>query len=101
MRDKINCTTHGLRRPAFICQHLNMEQKVGFHEAFESSEKNDYPNGELNAWCDECNSMLEKSGHWTTESEEFAKVKMCCDKCFFDMKNLHRTKKSWLHWFKK
>ena len=100
MRKDVECSTHGLRRAAFVCQHLNKELRVGFHEPFESQENVDYPNGELNAWCDQCHEMLEKTGEWNDESESFAKVKLCCDRCFFEMKRLNLPRKGWKKWFK-
>ncbi|HHT9079608.1 hypothetical protein [Flavobacterium psychrophilum] len=85
-RNKVECDNHGLRNPAFVCQHLNLEFKVGFNEPYlevNSKEK------DLNAWCDECEKVRVLEGEWNDISEGYAKIKLVCDKCFFEMKKLN------------
>lgn len=84
---KVDCGNHGYRRPAFVCQHLNLEKVNGFHESFDSykgmklDEEDDFC-----AWCDECEKVrIEKKG-WNDESENFAKIKLVCEECFFELK---------------
>ncbi|NER16495.1 DUF6882 domain-containing protein [Spongiivirga citrea] len=86
----IECGVHGKLRKAFICQHLNTESKTGFEEAFET-----YPGMELDgeddfqAWCSECEKVRIKTGGWNEESMAFAKIKLVCEKCYFDIKEMN------------
>jgi len=50
-KNNTNCTTHGSRRGAFVCQHINKEHAVGFHIPAK---------GVLNAWCDKCDEIQKK-----------------------------------------
>jgi uncharacterized protein YjaG (DUF416 family) len=86
----VECCTHGNRFPAYVCQHLNLHTPVGFNEPFNSDPDVTYANDELNAWCDACDTVLTEAGEWNDESEAFAKIKLICDACFFEMKKLNR-----------
>ena len=87
LKDKysVTCATHGARRAAFVCQHLNKDTYTGFHEPFESDpqieEDDDYQ-----AWCDECEKVRLREGEWNDVSEGFAKIRLICDQCFFQIK---------------
>lgn len=86
----IECGVHGKLRKAFICQHLNTKQKPGFEEAFET-----YRGMELNeeddfqAWCSECEKERTKTNGWNNESMEFAKIKLVCERCYFEIKEIN------------
>jgi hypothetical protein len=75
--------------PAYVCQHLNLQTPVGFCEPLASDPSTTYANDELNAWCDACDEVLSKVGEWNDESERFAQIKLVCDVCYFDMKELN------------
>lgn len=85
-KDKIvTCASHGTARAAFVCQHLNKDTYTGFHEPFESDpliEQED----DLQAWCDECEKKRQEEGEWNEVSEAFAKIRLVCEHCFFEMK---------------
>jgi hypothetical protein len=87
---KVDCERHGKRFYAFVCQHLLVDKKIGFWEPFESDSTKEYENGELNAWCDECDKILMEQGEWNDISEGFAQIKLVCDICFFEMKRLNK-----------
>lgn len=84
----VNCGNHGFRRPAFVCQHLNLENPIGFEEAFETYKGMDLDD-DLQAWCNECEKIRIKYGEWNEESEKFAKIKLICEDCYFEMKALN------------
>ncbi|MBO2008977.1 hypothetical protein [Hymenobacter negativus] len=86
---RVECSTHGNRYPAYVCQHLNLKTPVGFYEPFASDPSVIYSDDELNAWCNACDEVLTRVGEWNEESESFAKIKLVCDVCFFDMKELN------------
>lgn len=81
----VTCATHGARRAAFVCQHLSADKYTGFHEAFDSDPlveaEDDYQ-----AWCDACEEVRLQAGEWNEESEAFAKIRLICDQCFFEIK---------------
>lgn len=86
----VTCESHGASRPAFVCQHLNKNTYTGFHEAFESNpliETDD----DYQAWCDECEKMRQREGEWNDVSEGFAKIRLICDQCFFEIKRRNQT----------
>lgn len=87
----IECSAHGKSRAAFVCQHLNTTVRVGFEEAFDS-----YPgmhleeDDEFQAWCDECEKERLRTDGWNDESMKFAKIKMVCERCYFDIKKFQQ-----------
>ena len=34
MKKTVDCESHGFRRPAYVCQHLNLKNNKGFEESF-------------------------------------------------------------------
>ena len=83
----IDCSKHGKSRPAFICQHLNKNQQTGFEESFETQigmylQEDD----ELSAWCNKCEEIRSKDDGWNDENMEFAKIKLVCENCYFEIK---------------
>lgn len=86
----VDCGAHGLKRPAFVCQHLNSQTPKGFHEAFETLENMDLDaDDDFQAWCDECEEIRVKYDGWNEESEKFAKIKLICEGCYFDIKQIN------------
>lgn len=84
---KVECKNHGLARPAFVCQHLDFERPKGFHEAFDTFEGMNLDEDEdFQAWCNECEEIRIKFDGWNEESEKFAKIKLICENCYFDLK---------------
>lgn len=89
---KVECKNHGFARPAFVCQHLNFEKQKGFEEAFETFEGMDLEEGEdFQAWCNECEKIRIKFDGWNEESEKFAKIKLVCENCYFELKKFNTT----------
>lgn len=86
----IHCDDHGKRRLAFACQHLNAVDKTGFKEAFDT-----YPamplgeDDDLQAWCSRCEKERLRTNGWNDESMEFAKIKLVCEKCYFNIKDFN------------
>jgi hypothetical protein len=78
----IECAAHEYGRRTFVCQHLNHTAKVGFHEVVA---KNDF----RQAWCNECEAARQKKGRWNEKSMASLKIKVVCDKCYFEMKELN------------
>ncbi|MFT3701150.1 MAG: hypothetical protein QM802_02210 [Agriterribacter sp.] len=91
IKDKyIKCNEHEYKRIAYVCQHLNNTTKVGFEEAFETYEDMELlEDDDFQAWCNECESVRQKEGEWNDNSMEFAQIKLVCEKCYFEMKELN------------
>ncbi len=65
----IQCKKHGFSRPAFICQHLNENDKTGFKKIFETEigmhlEDDD----NLSAWCNKCREARIKEDGWNQKT---------------------------------
>lgn len=89
---KVECKNHGLARSAFVCQHLNLESPKGFHEAFETQKGMDLDDEEdFQAWCDDCEKIRIKYDGWNENSETFAKIKLICENCYFELKKFNTT----------
>lgn len=87
----VDCGTHGYKRPAFVCQHLNLENPVGFEEAFETEKGMDLgEEDDFQTWCNDCEKVRVEYGGWNEQSESFAKIKLVCEDCYFEMKELNK-----------
>lgn len=86
----VTCESHGMSRAAFVCQHLNKDTYTGFHESFESNPLIE-PADDYQAWCDDCEKMRLLEGEWNDVSEAFAKIRLICDQCFFEIKRKNRN----------
>jgi hypothetical protein len=83
----VDCETHGEERQAFVCQHLNSAIKTGFEEVFPTVKGMELGEDEdFQAWCSECEKVRLSTNGWNEESMEFAKIKIVCETCYFDIK---------------
>ena len=88
----IDCGNHGYKRPAFLCQHLERDSHNGFEESFETfpgmylDEDDDF-----SAWCDECEKKRIECDGWNDVSKAFAKIKLVCEDCYFEMKEFNQN----------
>lgn len=91
IKDKyVQCSEHEYRRAAFVCNHLNQTNRVGFNEAFETYEGMQLgEDDDFQAWCDECEKVRERTDGWNEESMAFADIKVVCETCYFEMKALN------------
>jgi hypothetical protein len=91
IKDKyVDCEVHDSNRIAFVCQHINKKERVGFLEAFETSENMELEeDDEFQAWCDKCEKVCVEEGEWNEKSMAFADIKLVCEACYFEMKELN------------
>lgn len=83
----VQCEIHGSGRGAYVCQHLNKENKKGFNEAFPTEKGMEIDEDEdLQAWCDSCEKEWQKAGEWNDENMKIANIKVICEACYFEMK---------------
>ncbi|MGE8533922.1 DUF6882 domain-containing protein [Chryseobacterium sp.] len=89
---KVDCDSHGYSRPAFVCQHLNLEVPKGFEEAFDTYKGMELEEDEdLQAWCSECEKIRVESDGWNEESEKFAGITLICENCYFELKEFNKN----------
>ena len=91
IRDKyVECEAHEYRRIAFVCRHLSHKTRVGFQEAFETAEDMELSDDDdFLAWCDECEVVRQSEGEWSERLINFAGLKIVCEKCYFEIKELN------------
>ncbi len=85
----VNCDTHGESGGAFICQHLvNDSEKLGFYLGYDPERPDSlHPD----AWCGECEVVLNREGEWNDVATAFADIKIVCGKCYENIRD-----KNWL-----
>jgi hypothetical protein len=79
----MECPHHGLRRPAFICRHLQYGKALGINQP-DGVPEPDWPF--QNAWCDECDKLFQEEGEWNERSESIAGIMAICEGCFEEIK---------------
>lgn len=90
----VECGEHGSRRIAFVCQHLNLETKTGFEEAFPTHKGMELgEDDDFQSWCDECEKVRLKEDGWDEETMKFAKIKLVCENCYFELKDFNLGEK--------
>src|SRR3990167_8563773 len=86
--NKVGCNIHGTTDAAFLCKHLVAGEKLGFNLGYDPERPyNLCPD----AWCDECEKVLEAEGEWNDKSEGFAGIKLLCSHCYENIRE-----KNWL-----
>lgn len=79
--DNIKCSTHGTSTATYICKHLVKGENIGFNVGYDPENPFDlYPD----AWCNECDKILEEAGEWNERSEAFADIKIVCTQCYMN-----------------
>ncbi|HEX7871101.1 MAG TPA: hypothetical protein VF455_13415 [Chryseobacterium sp.] len=87
----VDCESHGFGRQAFVCQHLDTKTPNGFEEAFETYHGMELDeDDDFQAWCDECEKVRSENNGWDDETMEFAKIKLVCEDCYFDLKKFNQ-----------
>ena len=76
----VECGEHGAVRPAFVCVHLVQTLRDRMPRGLLWSRDED---GNVNAYCDLCDGLLEQAGgEWTDAVEAQAKITLICEMCF-------------------
>ena len=89
--ETIDCRNHGPKREAFVCAHLDLKTIKGFNEAFDTFKGMELGDeDDLQAWCNDCESIRLKYNGWNEESERFAKIKLVCEDCYFEFKRFNK-----------
>jgi len=77
--NKVECGTHGTTNATFLCKHLIEGEKLGFNLGVAPENQDELC---PDAWCDECEKVLDAEGEWNDASEKFAGIKVVCSCCY-------------------
>jgi hypothetical protein len=83
--DTIRCDRHGPAQVAFVCQHLVHGSGLGFWH----SDNGPYPD----AWCDACDALMMRTGHWTAKAERAAGITIVCHRCYVNIRRRNRVRR--------
>jgi len=72
----IHCDRHGETNYGILCQHLQEGSKLGYWAIKPDAE---HPG---QAWCEECDAVLEADRGWTDRGDALAGWKIYCGKCY-------------------
>jgi hypothetical protein len=70
------CESHEGGYATFVCQHLVTGSGLGFFCADEPDDERP------DAWCGDCDRILEEEGEWNDTSEAYAQVTVLCSGCY-------------------
>lgn len=80
---RVECSTHGTSPGTFVCQHLKTGENLGFHLGYDPDNPDSlYPD----AWCDECEQVLEREGEWTDVAADYANIQLVCSHCYMTIR---------------
>lgn len=75
----VECAAHGATQATYLCKHLLDGKNLGFNSGYDP----DYPDDLWpDAWCNECDKILDEEGEWNDKSEKFADIKLLCCQCY-------------------
>ncbi|MDX1572353.1 MAG: hypothetical protein R3200_17865 [Xanthomonadales bacterium] len=77
----VECCHHGRQPATFVCQHLVQSLRDGRARGFWTSAE-DPDNPRPDAWCGDCEALVNRVGEWNDESEAFAGVSLLCGLCY-------------------
>ena len=81
---QVECPSHGLVGPAFVCRHLAAQvdgdgPPIGFFEPHSPPEN-------PQAWCAACEQVRSRESDWNDASEAFAGITFICSGCFAELR---------------
>lgn len=82
-KETVHCAVHGDGIPCYVCNHICSQMGKGFFCA-------DPANPLSEAWCAECEKIIEKEGEWTKRALESAYFRLVCDQCYPVIKERNR-----------
>ena len=78
-QNTVECSTHGTTEATYVCQHLIRGERLGFNLGYNPENPDQlYPD----AWCDQCEKIMQAEGGWNNETEHLAAVKLVCANCY-------------------
>lgn len=78
----VECDAHGSAHAAFVCSHLFSRPEQVWYCDY-PSKSDPYPD----AWCAECEAVVEKENGWSDRACAFADIKLICGQCYVDLQS--------------
>jgi hypothetical protein len=78
MPDIVYCDSHGEAEITFVCSHLAEGSAGAGFNRDEPTEEHPFPD----AFCDNCDLILEAHKGWTDESEKLIEIRLLCSRCY-------------------
>ena len=72
------CPEHGASPACLICVHLFAEAGRGYFAIAAGEEEDE----SAQAWCEECDHVLEREQGWSDEADRQAAWRLCCTGCY-------------------
>ena len=76
----VRCDRHGPSQECFVCEHLGKRSGTGFHAA------EDAENPRPDAWCDDCNALIQSVSSWDDLGDRHPKLMIICGGCYDSLK---------------
>ena len=73
----VECSEHGVKPRAYVCEHLFGGSNQGF-VASTDEPGNPFPD----AWCGACEQVRVAHGGWNDESEQHISIGLVCGDCY-------------------
>ncbi len=82
----VECATHGTTTATYVCNHLLSGHNKGFHCGYDENEPDEkWPD----AWCHDCQQLLEQHGQWNETAASTANIQIICSSCYEDVRTKH------------
>jgi hypothetical protein len=76
----VECDTHGSAHAAFVCAHLIARPEQAWYCDY-PSKRDPFPD----AWCAECERVVEREEGWSDLACAFADIKVICGQCYVNL----------------
>jgi len=83
---RIHCEKHGVTAGCIICRHLCEAKGLGFWSIKPDA------TGPAQAWCEECDGVLDEDRGWTDRGDALADWRLYCTKCYTKTLKRHRRR---------
>ena len=88
-KEVLQCDRHGPSQTCYVCEHIDMaSERRGFNTAVNTEEERP------DAWCDECNRLLDGMGDWDALGEHHPKIRIVCAGCYDTLRSRHEGPES-------
>lgn len=81
--DTVECGTHGTSAATYVCNHLVDGERRGFNYGYSTEDPDRH---HPDAWCDECEKILDAEGEWNEKSESLVDIKVLCASCYENLR---------------
>lgn len=90
----VECALHGPQQATFVCRHVVQSLRDDQPRGFWTSEVS-LDNPRPDAWCTECEELVNRVGEWNDATEAFAGVTLLCGACYDRAREMDQATKPW------